>query len=95
MESINALAVKHKMANMWPVRIAVETGALVSYGPDVENMYVHAIGHADKILRGVKPGDLPIEMPTTYELVINLKRAKELGLTVPRHVRVRATTVIE
>ena len=95
MEQIKAMAVRYKMAELWPVRIAVEGGALASYGPDIEGMYVQALGHADRILRGAKPGDLPIELPTTYELVLNMKRAKALGLTVPRSVRIRADTVIE
>ncbi len=94
-QAINALAVKYKIADLWPVRAAVEAGALVSYGPDIESMYVQAIGHADKILRGAKPGDLPIELPTTYEFVLNMKRAKALGLTVSRSVRIRADKVIE
>ena len=77
------------------MRAAVEAGALVSYGPDVESMYVQAIDHADKILRRARPGDLPIELPTTYEFVLNMKRAKALGLTVSRSVRIRADKVIE
>lgn len=66
----------------------------MSYGPDIDEMAIHSIGHADKILRGAKPGDIPIELPKVYELVISAKNAKALGLTVPKSLLVRADHVI-
>ena len=76
-------------------RETVEKGGLMSYGPSLIALWQGAARHVDKILRGAKPGDLPIERPTAFELVINLKTAKALGLTIPSSLLGRADQVIE
>ena len=86
-------------ARRWPVisgtRLWVEAGALLSYSADSESQWRRAAYFVDRILRGAKPGDLPIELPTTFEMGVNLKTARALGLTMPREILVRATLVIE
>jgi len=83
-ETIVGLAAEHKLLTAYPAREFVEVGGLMSYGPSYPDLYYRAAGLIDKIFKGAKPGDLPVEQPTKLELVMNLKTAKTLGLTVPR-----------
>ncbi len=94
-ERIIALAARHKLPTVYFLRDFVTGGGLISYGPDVIDQYRRAAGYVDRILKGEKPADLPVQAPTKYELVINLKTAKALGLDVPASVLVRADEVIE
>ncbi len=89
------LAAQHRIAASYDNRLIVEAGGLISYGPDVSHMFRRAAWYVDKILKGSKPSDIPIEQPTKFELVINLKTAKALGLTVPQSMLTRADEVIE
>jgi len=79
---------------MYPRRDFVESGGLMSYGPDRTEVFRRVAAMIDKILKGTKPNDLPIEQPTKFELVINLKTAKQIGLTIPPEVLARANRVI-
>ena len=88
-------AARHQLPAIYPYRIYSEAGGLISYGIDVRNLFRQTASYVDRILRGANPGDLPIQVPTKYELVINLKTAKALGLTVPASLLARADEVIE
>jgi putative ABC transport system substrate-binding protein len=92
---INTLALAARLPTMHGVREYVEAGGLMSYGPNYTEMFRRAGDYADKILRGAKPGDLPVEQPTKFDLIINLTTAKALGLTIPEAFLLRADEVIE
>ena len=89
------LALKHRLPTIFGVRGNVVGGGLMNYGADHDDLNRHAASYIDKILKGAKPGDLPVEHASKYELVINLKTAKTLGLTVPSALVARADEVIE
>jgi putative ABC transport system substrate-binding protein len=90
-----ALAAKHHLPATYFLRQFAANGGLIAYGPDIADLWRRAGGYVDKILRGTKPSDLPVEQPTKFEMVINLKTAKTLGLTVPPSLLARADEVIE
>jgi putative ABC transport system substrate-binding protein len=92
---IITLAARHKLPAVYFERFFVAAGGLVSYGPDLLDQFRLAAGYVDRILKGEKPADLPVQAPTKYELVINLKTAKALGLAFPEGILLRATEVIE
>ncbi|MGA7664936.1 MAG: ABC transporter substrate-binding protein [Pseudolabrys sp.] len=92
---IVALAARHRLPAVYPFRYHADGGGLVSYGPDVVDQCRRAAGYVDRILKGEKPADLPVQAPTKYEMVINLKTAKALGLTLSESLIARADEVIE
>jgi putative tryptophan/tyrosine transport system substrate-binding protein len=94
-ERIIALAAQQRLPTVYPYRFFVEAGGLISYGPDLLGLFRQGASYVDRILRGEKPADLPVQAPTKYELVVNLKTAKALGLDVPPTLLARADEVIE
>jgi putative ABC transport system substrate-binding protein len=94
-QQIADLAVQHRLPGIHLLRDYAEAGLLLTYGPNLQAHYRHAATYIDKILKGAKPADLPVEQPTKFDLVVNLRTAKALGLTIPPSILVRADQVIE
>jgi ABC-type uncharacterized transport system substrate-binding protein len=94
-ERIAGLAIKSRLPSVYYNREAVDAGGLMYYGADLADSYRRAATYVDKILKGTKPADLPVEQPKKFELVINLKTAKQIGLTIPQSMLYRADRVIK
>jgi putative ABC transport system substrate-binding protein len=92
---IAELAAKNRLSSIAQIREYVDAGGPMSYGPSITDSYRRAAAYVDKIFKGAKPGDLPVEQPTKFELFINRKTAKALGLTVPQSLLISADKVIE
>jgi putative ABC transport system substrate-binding protein len=92
---IAELALKYRLPSMFQDRVYVEAGGLMSYGTKFTDLYLRSAAYVDKILKGAKPGDLPVEQPVSFELVVNLKTANALGLTIPQSLLLRADEVIQ
>ena len=92
---IVAFAARQRLPAMYGYKEFVDAGGLISYAPSYPDMFRRSAAYVDKILKGAKPGDLPIEQPTKFEFVINMKTAKALGLTIPSSLLLRADQVIE
>ena len=93
--AVAEFAIKHRLPTMWAESGLMDSGGLMSYGPNYAELFRRAATYVDKILKGAKPADLPVEQPTKFELVINLKTAKQIGLTIPPNVLARADRVIK
>jgi len=94
-ERIAAFALKSRLPSMYQRREAVDAGGLMYYGADLADSYRRVANYVDRILKGAKPADLPVEQPKKFEFVINLKTAKQIGLTIPQRVLARADKVIK
>jgi len=92
---ITSLAARYRLPAIYPFRLFAEVGGLLSYGVDLTDNFRRAATYVDRILKGEKPSELPVQAPTKYELIINLKTAKALGLTIPHNLLVLADEVIE
>ena len=89
------LAAEHRLPAIYRSKEFIEVGGFMAYGPSYPDLYRRAATYVDKILKGAKPGDLPVEQPTKFELIINLKTAKTLGITIPQSLLLRADEVIQ
>jgi ABC-type uncharacterized transport system substrate-binding protein len=89
------LAAKNRLPAVYPWRDGVDAGGLMAYGPNIGDLFRRAATYVDKILKGARPGNLPVEQPTKFEMVINLKTAKALGLTIPPSLLGRADEVVQ
>ena len=89
------LAVKNRLPAMYATRQFVEEGGLMAYGPSIGDLYRRAATYVDKVLKGANPAELPVEQPTKFEFIVNLKTAKQIGLTIPPNVLARADKVIK
>jgi putative ABC transport system substrate-binding protein len=89
------LAIRHRLPTVYGAAEHAQAGGLMTYGPDIPSMFIRAATYVDKILRGAKPADLPVEQPTKFEVVIDLRTAKTLGLTIPPALLLRADHLIE
>jgi putative tryptophan/tyrosine transport system substrate-binding protein len=89
------VAARYRLPAVYPYRLYIKVGGLLSYGNNVFDNYRRAAGYVDRILKGEKPGELPVQAPVKFELVLNLKTAKDLGLTLPPTLLARADEVIE
>ena len=94
-QRVAELAIKHRLPTMSTLKEVTEAGGLMTYGPNQEDLYRRGAIYVDKILKGSKPADLPVEQATKFELVSNLKTAKAIGLTIPQSVLARADQIIE
>ena len=94
-KQIVALAIRHRIPAIFGNRTYADAGGLISYGQNISDGYLRAASYVDKILRGAKPGDMPIEQPLVLELVVNLKTARAIGLTIPKEILLRADAIIE
>jgi len=94
-ERLVDLAAKNRLPAVYPWREFVDAGGFMSYGPNVADLFRRSATYVDKILKGAKPGELPVEQPTKFELVINMKTVKVLGLKIPQSILARADQVIE
>ena len=90
-----ALAARHRLPVIYGFRSAVANGGLISYGPDTSDLFARAASYVDRILKGEKPSDLPVQAPTKFTLAVNLETAKLMGLNVPTSILLRADEVIE
>src|SRR5262249_18442456 len=95
MQRIVALAAQYELPTMYPLREMVDVGGLMGYGPNNVDAHRRGAYYVDRILKGAKPAELPVEQPREFDFVINLKTAQALGLTIPEHVLLQATEVIQ